>query len=275
VGQFGTDSSFSHNSVDADEPLFWRVADGVHYTEVGYSSAIRPPLLSDWEIERATEFKNSSQRDRWLAARTVAKALVRERLKLTGIIEIRDRNGQPLIYRAGLPVPDAWLSVEHRFGRIAAIIADRPIALDVQRIERGSLEVLRRVVSKSDARNLQRVVKDPAAAHAIGWAAKEAALKALRIAEPVALSEISIDRTLGVTVGDRHVHLMGIRILDHAVVAIVGRPLLHEQLETRVVVDALPEETQSSLSSAIERSMARARRISEARARWQRLRWQT
>lgn len=264
------------DAVDGDGPIYWRVCDGVQYTEIAYSSQIRPPLLSEWERGRAGAFNSSGQRDRWLAARTVAKALVRERLGMTGIVEIRDHaSGHSMVYRNGLPVPDVWLSIEHRCGRIAAIVADRPVALDIQRIEPPASDVLAKVVTRGEGRAIRGVVRDPATAFAVGWAAKQAAIRAVRAPASVRLADVRIGRSMGVSVGERHLHLLGVRVLDRAVVSIVGRPLLHEQLQTRVVTDRGPvPESQPSLVSAIERSIARARRIAEGRARWQRLRWE-
>src|SRR4051794_14536260 len=100
-------------------PFFWRIAEGVLYAEMPYSRAIRPPLLTEWESDRVREFRSSARRSRWLAARALAKALVRERLGLGGIVEIREgADGQPLVYRGGLLLADVWLGMSCQGDRV-------------------------------------------------------------------------------------------------------------------------------------------------------------
>ena len=75
------------------------------YAEMPLNRAIRPPLLSPWESERVQAFRNRERRSRWLAGRSLAKVLVKERLGLGGIIEIREgADGEPLVYADGFPL---------------------------------------------------------------------------------------------------------------------------------------------------------------------------
>ena len=111
----------------------------------------------------------------------------------------------------------------------------------------------------------------------VAWALKESALRATRAGHAgLTLQEARIQNDFSVDVDDVHMHAMAIRVLDGAVVAVVGRPLLHEQAVTRISLPGVPavEESVSRIAQVVERSVARARRMSDARARWQhRLRW--
>jgi hypothetical protein len=60
------------------------------YAEMPLARSIRPPLLSEWESERVQQFKNRERRGSWLAGRALAKVLVKERLGMQGIVEIRE-----------------------------------------------------------------------------------------------------------------------------------------------------------------------------------------
>jgi hypothetical protein len=87
---------------------------------------------------------------------------------------------------------------------------------------------------------------------------------------------VRIDSSLGVQVGDgADLDVLALRYIDEVAVAIVGRFLLEERRTVRIVMDEPPVEAQPAtprLQAAIGRSMARARRITEARLRWQQLR---
>lgn len=260
------------------QPFFWRVAEGVLYAEMPFSASIRPPLLTDWESQRAESFHSRQRRNLWLAGRALAKALVRERLQLNGMVEIREGvGGEPLVFRDGLPEPGVWLGIIYRHGRVAAVVADRPVSLDIRRVEADAADLTSRFVSRGEMRNLRRVFAAPQLACGVAWAVKEAALRAARCdVDGTSLTGVQLHADLGVTVGDVRLHTLALRVFDESVVAIVGRPLLHEQPVTRIVMEGEPQvEAASRLQAVVERSVARARRIAEARARWQGLRWQT
>ena len=267
-----------HGRTPLDQPFFWRVADGVLYAEMPYSTSIRPPLLTQWESERAKSFNNPQRRNQWLAGRALAKALVRERLGIPGIVEIREgASGEPLVYRNGLPMPHVWLGMGYRHGRVAAVIADRPVALDIRRVEDGSAEVVSRFVGRAEFRILRKVFRGLPLACSVAWAIKEAAIRAARGGDhPDGLLNAKVLPDFGVSVGDVRMHTLALRVVDETVVAIVGRPLLHEKPVTRIVMsDAPSTATDEQVALSIDRSVARARRVAEARARWHRLRWQT
>lgn len=255
-------------------PFFWRVGDGVLYAEMHFSRAIRPPLLTEWESIRVRAFRSKERRARWLASRALAKALVRERFGVSGIVEIREgSDGEPLLYRNGLPVPGVWLGMSCRAGRVAAVIADRPVALDLRPVRDHEHELVERLVSRADARHLRRVLGSPDLARVVAWSAKEAAGRAVRTTRDLAGIEVASD--LGLRVGDSMLQLMAVRTFDDSVVTIVGKQLLAERPVVRIVLQGNPPAEQPATSqAALDRSAARARRISDARSRWQqRLRW--
>jgi phosphopantetheinyl transferase len=259
-------------------PFFWRVAHGVMYAEMPLSRSIRPPLLSEWESERVQAFRNRERRSRWLAGRALAKVLVKERLGLPGIIEIREgAEGEPLVYRDGFPMPDVWLGISVRHDRVTCVLADRPVSLEVRRVEDAESELVDGFSARGEQRNLRRLLGTPTAARSAAWAIKEAAQRAARVrsSNAVELRDVRIDSALGVQVGDgASLDVLALRYVDDVAVAIVGRFRLEERRTVRIVLDEPPQAAASTprLQAAIERSVARARRITEARMRWQQLR---
>jgi hypothetical protein len=261
-------------------PFFWRVASGVTYAEMQLSRSIRPPLLSEWESERVQAFRNRERRSRWLAGRALAKVLVKERLELPGIIEIREgADGEPLVYRDGFPMPDVWLGISVRHGRVSCVLADRPVSLEVRRLKPSEAELVDGFVGRVEQRSLRRLLGSATAARSAAWAIKEAAQRAARVRsrDDVQLRDVRIDHSLGVQVGDgADLDVLALRYVDEVAVAIVGRFLLQERRTVRIVLDepAHVQQETPRLQAAFERSVARARRITEARMRWQQLRAQ-
>lgn len=261
-------------------PFFWRVASGVMYAEMPLTRAIRPPLLSEWESERVQVFRNRERRARWLAGRALAKVLVKERLGLAGIVEIREgADGEPLVYQDGFPMQDIWLGISVRHGRVACVLADRPVSLEVRQHREAEAELVDGFVGRTEQRSLRRLLGSATAARSAAWAIKEAAQRAARVRtrHEVDLRDVHIDSSLGVQVGDgADLDVLALRYVDDVAVAVVGRFLIEERRTVRIVMDEPPEHASSSaaprLQAAIGRSMARARRITEARTRWQQLR---
>lgn len=252
-------------------PFFWRVASGVTYAEMPLTRTVRPPLLTPWESERVQAFRNRERRNRWLAGRALAKVLVKDRLGIAGMIEIREgSDGEPLVYEDGFPRPDVWLGIVVRHGRIACVLADRPVSLDVRCVQDSEAEVVDRFLPRGEQRILRKAVGSARAARSAGWAIKEAAQRAVRRRDGAELAAVGLDAAFGVHVGDdQHVQVMALRVVDDIAVAIVGRFLLEERAHVRIVLDAAArEEATPRLQAAIERSVARARRISDARHRW-------
>ncbi|MCW2928650.1 MAG: 4-phosphopantetheinyl transferase superfamily protein [Thermoleophilia bacterium] len=262
------------------KPFFWRVASGVMYAEMPLTRSIRPPLLSEWESERVQQFNNRERRSRWLAGRALAKVLAKDRLGLPGIVEIREgSDGEPLIYADGFPRPDVWLGICVRHDRVACVIADRPVSLDVRKVASAEAEVVDGFLARGEQRSLRRLLGSGAAARSAGWAIKEAAQRAsrTRLLASRELREVTIDSELGVQVADEAaLDVLALRYVDEVAVAIVGRYLIEERRTVRIVLDdAAREQATPKLHAAIERSVARARRIAEARHRWQQLRVDT
>lgn len=269
-----------HNSQltpDVNEPFFWRVGVGIMYAEMPFNANVRPPLLSEWESNRVREFRSIRRRNQWLAGRALAKALVRERLRMDGIIEIRDSaDGVPLLYRNGLPMTDVWLSVDFHGPRISAVIADRPVALDMRRVDGNVQSIARNVVKRAELRLLRRKFEQPELVLHVAYAIKEAALRACRLTRECSLADVELAPDMSVRVKDRILHTLALRVVNDTVVAIVGRPLLEEAPRTRLVWDEQPDDVAASgFIGSFERQFARARRIAEARARWNSIRWQT
>lgn len=248
------------------------------YAEMPLSRSIRPPLLSDWESDRVQAFRNRERRSRWLAGRALAKVLVKERLGLQGIVEIREgADGEPLVYQNGFPMPDVWLGISVRHGRVSCVLADRPVSLEVRNVKPAEAELVDGFSGRGEQRTLRRLLGSAHAAQSAAWAIKEAAQRAARIRagrSSVDLRSVRIDSSLGVQVGDgADMDVLALRYVDNVAVAVVGRFLLEERRTVRIVLDQPPEEAPTPrLQAALERSMARARRITEARLRWQQLR---
>lgn len=251
------------------------------YAEMAMARSIRPPLLSEWESERVQQFRNRERRARWLAGRALAKVLVKERLGMPGIIEIREgADGEPLVYADGFPRHDVWLGISVRHGKVACVLADRPVSLEVRQVRDAESEVVDGFVGRVELRSLRRLLGSAQAARSAGWAIKEAAQRATRtrLSSGLELREVRIDPALGVQVGDSaDLDVLALRYVDEVAVAIVGRFLLEERRTVRIVLEDVPKADAPTprLQAAIERSMARARRITEARSRWQQLRTDT
>ncbi len=248
------------------------------YAEMPLAKSIRPPLLSPWESDRVQAFRNRERRSRWLAGRALAKVLVKERLGLGGIVEIREgADGEPLVYADGFPMPQVWLGISVRHGRVSCVLADRPVSLDVRQVGSAEAELVDGFVGRGEQRALRRLLGTGTAARSAAWAIKEAAQRAARVrsSTDIELRDVRIDSSLGVQVGDgADLDVLALRYVDDVAVAVVGRFLLEERRTVRVVLEEHPrrEHPTPKLQAAIERSVARARRIAEARMRWQQLR---
>lgn len=247
----------------AERPLFWRVGSGVMYAEMPYAASIRPPLLSPWESERVQRFRNTERRRQWLAGRALAKALVRERLDLQGIVDIREgSDGEPLVFRDGLPLPDVWLGIVVRHGRICAAVADRPVGIDVQALGGQNDRFARRVLDRRELRAMRRVFRSemPLSVCA-GWAVKEASVRAAR--SRCALGDVHLDETFTIEMAEGRMRALAIRVLADSVVAIVARPRVDERSTTRVIfTDRSSLENPSrvaALGTRVERLVARSR----------------
>jgi phosphopantetheinyl transferase len=267
----------AHARREDGKPFFWRVASGVMYAEMALTRSIRPPLLSEWESERVQQFRNRERRGRWLAGRSLAKVLVKERLGLPGIVEIREgADGEPLVYQDGFPLPNVWLGISVRHGKVSCVLADRPVSLEVRHAHAAEAEVIDGFIARGEQRALRRLLGSGTAARSAGWAIKEAAQRATRKRHhgSLELRQVRIDSSLGVQVGDdADLDVLALRYTDEIAVAIVGRFLLEERRTVRIVLDGPADEPQTPrFQAAIERSMARARRIADARLRWQQLR---
>ena len=268
----------SAHTNDAGTPFFWRVASGVMYAEMPLTRSIRPPLLSPWESERVQAFRNRDRRSRWLAGRALAKVLVKERLGLPGIVEIREgADGEPLVYADGFPLPNVWLGISVRHGKVSCVLADRPVSLEVRRAEESEAEVVDSFVARGERRTLRKLLGSDIAARSAAWAIKEAAQRAARLhQDPAAqMRSVHIDASLGVQASpdSADMDVLALRYLDDVAVAVVGRFLLEERRTVRIVLDEPAEPVAAPrLQAAIERSKVRARRIADARSRWQGMR---
>jgi hypothetical protein len=204
--------------------------------------------------------------------------LVKERLGMQGIVEIREgADGEPLVYADGFPRHDVWLGISVRHGRVACVLADRPVSLEVRQVRPAESEVVDGFLGRVELRSLRRLLGSATAARSAGWAIKEAAQRAARtrLSSGLELREVRIDSALGVQVGDNaDLDVLALRYIDDVAVAIVGRFLLEERRTVRIVLEDVPRADAPTprLQAAFERSVARARRITEARMRWQQLR---
>lgn len=263
-----------------DRPFYWRVAEGLLYGEMPFNTAVRPPLLSEWESDRVRQFKNPRRRAIWMASRALAKALVRERFGFAGIVEIREGvDGEPLVYRDGMPMPEVWLGVSCRNGRIAAVVGDRPVSVDVRSCDGGELALGDRLMQRSELRAMRRVFRSTDTAAGVIRAIKESALRATRRGGAAgSLQDVQIDGDFSVQLRSGsesgNLHVYAVRIIDDVVITVVGRSIENERAVTRVVAEESALNEPAALQSMLERSVARARRMTEARARWHRLRWQ-
>ncbi len=266
-----------------DRPFYWRIGDGLLYAEMPYNSAVRPPLLSEWESERVAQFRNMQRRSAWLAGRALAKALVRERYGLKGIIEIREgADGEPLVYRGGLPAPDIWIGISCRGGRVSAVVGDRPVSVDIRQCDGRDAALADRMLDRAEMRALRKIFRTGDVAVAVARSIKESALCAVRgnASGRGDLASVRLDGEFNVQVDghgpSRPLHVFAVRVLDDVVVSVVGVCRDDERPITRVVTDAEHDVIEATaMQSMLERSVARARRMTEARSRWHRLRWQS
>lgn len=239
-----------------------------------YSTAIRPPLLTEWESERVARFRNPGRRAAWLASRALAKALVREHIGMTGIVEIREgADGQPLVFSGGMPEPDVWLGMSCRAGRVAAVVARRPVSIEIRRSDGSDLALGPQLMQRTELRSLRRIIGSTPAAAAAVRAIKEATLHALRAdGGSMTLASVRVEPDLSVCVGGSRLDVLAVRVLDESVIAVVGRTAPDQRPVTKIVLDAeLSDSTETPrLQAALERSLARARRIADGRERWQR-----
>ncbi len=264
-----------------DRPFYWKIGDGILYAEMPFNAAVRPPLLSEWESERVAQFRNSQRRSVWLAGRALAKALVRERYGLTGIIEIREgADGEPLVYRDGFPAPDIWIGIACRGGRVVAVVGDRPVSVDARQNDGRDLHLSERILDRSEMRAMRRIFRSGDVAIAVARSIKEASLRALRAhaAGKGSLAGVRVDGEFNIACehapAARDLHVFAIRVLDDVVVSVVGKRRPDERQVTRVVTDGERADMEvETMQSVLERSVARARRMTEARSRWHRLRW--
>lgn len=252
------------------------------YAEMAFSRAIRPPLLSDWESARVLRFSNRERRARWLAGRALAKAVVREALELSGVIDIREGvDGEPLLYRDGFPAIDVWLSIECRHDRVVAVVSRRAVGVDIRRVGNGEAAMVERFIGRSDQRNLRRVIGSVGDSRSAGWAIKAAGLRALRHRFPGRagdLNALTIGADLAIDSPAGQLQTIALRIHSHIAIAVAGHVASPADHVAKVVLDqppAAPRDEPSALQGAIDRSLARARRLADARMRWHRLRWQT
>jgi hypothetical protein len=176
-------------------------------------------------------------------------------------------------------MPKVWLGISVRHGRVCCVLADRPVSLDVRQVAPVEAELVDGFVGRGEQRSLRRLLGTGAGARSAAWAIKEAAQRAARVRskQELELRDVRIDSSLGVQVGDgADLDVLALRYVDEVAVAVVGRFLLEERRTVRIVLDEVPREQQTpKLQAAIERSVARARRIAEARMRWQQLRLDT
>jgi phosphopantetheinyl transferase len=260
---------------DNDKPFFWRVASGVLYAEMPLTRSIRPPLLSEWESGRVQAFRNRESRARWLGGRALAKVLVKERLGLPGIVEIREgADGEPLVYSDGFPMPDVWLSISVRHDRISCVLADRPVALETRQVRAEEGHLVDHFLSRGEQRTLRRALGNAQTVRSAGWAIKEAAQRAARMRTTTELRNVELTPDFGLQVGDAmKLDVLALRVTGDVAVAIVGRFLVEERQTVRIVLDdAAREDATPRMQAAFERSMVRARRIADARLRWSGLR---
>ncbi len=281
----------------SDEMIsFWRVAEGVVLAEMPVDAPVRPPLLSEWESAQAGSFRGVARRNTWLVTRALAKNLVREQTGLGGVIDIRDSEfGENVIFQGGMPVPDKWLSTCVKSGRISVLAGDRPIGMQMRCVHQADQELVSRFCSRNEFKTLHKLLAyEPTVSDAVPsilWTIKDAAIDHLRGSNraTVQLSQVRLESDLTVTVDlsdsgyeSLSLHLFVLKESDGVWTAIVGKPVLGENVVTRIVIDAKriektsDRDTASSKrwrSGARERAVIRARRIADARSRWQRLRW--
>ena len=253
-------------------PRMWQVAPDVTYAEMPVGGSIRPPLLTPWESSRVQEMPAGPRRQRWLAERTLAKALLRAAGGRRGIIDIREGVlGQPLVYEHGMPAAGTWLATTRRGSRIGVAAGARPIGLSSRRpvddddLRAGGL------ISARELRTAKVLFRDVRIARALVWALKEAAVEALRRGD-FQLAELELTDSLELRCGDAHLRPLAIRVRRDAVVCVVAPASADGPDGPLLIVDPEVEDhTASRVRDAFERSLLRARRILDARYR--RLGW--
>ena len=164
-----------------------------------------------------------------------------------------------------------WLGISVRHDRVACVLADRPVSLEVRKVQPAEDELVEGFMTRGETRTLRRALGSAQAARSAGWAIKEAAQRATRMRGRTELRDVRIDAGLSVQVADEALlDVLALRVVDDVAVAIVGRFLLEERRTVRIVLDDTARvQATPRLHAALERSMARARRIADARTRFQ------
>ena len=252
-----------------DEPRTWRPARGVAYAELPAGVSVRPPLLSPWECERVAALGNQEVRDRWLATRALAKAVVRDQTDRRGIIEIRDGDGGRLIvYEGGFPVSDLWVSTVRGSERIAVLVSERPAGLAFRRFSEPDAQH-DSIIDRREMRVTRVLFRDVRVAAALAWALKDAALECLR-RSGARLADVKIGSDLRLHVGDRTLRPLAVRAGTRGITAVAVPARAGDPDGPLLIVDEAPSADGTPvprLRDSIDRQLARARRILDARAR--------
>lgn len=138
--------------------------------------------LTAAEQERRDRLRHERDRAAYVAAHTLVRICAGELLGApAGDITVAQQcpgcgkidHGRPYVVDA----PDVHVSLSHTRGWVAAIAAERPCGIDIERVRPVSPAVVRRVLARSEQAWVAEQ-PDPVRAFATLWARKEALVKA-------------------------------------------------------------------------------------------------
>lgn len=154
--------------------VLWKIDE----TE-GELMALLPPLLRQHYDDRLQTFSHQERRLEWLATRVC----VHHSLGIEVPIDYRE-NGSPYLKESPLRI-----SVSHSRGKVAVIVSEFPVGVDIEFITEKAHQLQSRFLTSEEQTILSEILSTnlPTIACVKAWAAKEAAFKYYSHTSPIKL----------------------------------------------------------------------------------------
>ncbi|MCH7637985.1 MAG: 4'-phosphopantetheinyl transferase superfamily protein [Bacteroidetes bacterium] len=179
--------------------LFLEVPQDIKWRVVSADSAVDDPsaVLSPDELARMESFGHADRRRGFAFGRIAARSLLAERLDVAPVdvpLAVASDDG---LFVEGHPI---HVSISHAghaaHGQSIAVIADRPIGVDLEEIVPRRDDLYRRILHPDEYSLLETLGLDHNEAQILLWSLKEAVLKGLRTgfrrsAQTVRLDDLS------------------------------------------------------------------------------------
>lgn len=122
--------------------------------------------LTENELNIVNSYKEHRQKE-WFCSRYLVKSLVKD----TGCHIIKDSYGKPILENS-----NCHISISHSQNRVAAVISDTPIGIDIQINDNKISRIHKKFISKKEILHLDQ--ENQEACYHIFWGAKECMYKA-------------------------------------------------------------------------------------------------